>query len=510
MRHLLGIDIGTSGAKTLLIDEKGKPAAQATFDYPNAHPKPLWSEQDPEDWWTAVIAGIRRVMETSRVQPRDVAGIGLSGQMHGACLLDKEDRVLRPAILWNDGRTAEECAEITRRAGGLEKLVSFAGNPALTGFTAPKILWVRKNEPDIFKKVRRVLLPKDLIRLRLTGEYATEVSDAAGTLLLDVRNRRWSAEILKALAIDESLLPKCFESFEISGRLTKQAADSLGLAPGTPVAGGGGDQAAGAVGNGITRAGVVSATLGTSGVVFAHSDNYQVDPAGRLHAFCHAVPGKWHLMGVVLSAGGALQWLRNTVCGEETSLAPRMGCDPYELMTAQAARAPLGCEGLMFLPYLTGERTPHADPLARGAFVGLTPRHNKGHLVRAVMEGVAFAMRDSLELIRGLGVPVNELRLSGGGARSELWRKIQADVYGCDVCMVTGTEGPAFGVALLAGVGTGIWPSVGDAVKATIKTSGAMQYDKKNHEQYTEAYKVWRDLYVHLKGDFVRQAKMGT
>jgi xylulokinase len=504
----LGIDIGTSGTKTLAIDETGRILASATEEYPIYHPKPGWSEQHPEDWWRGAVESVRQVVKRGKIKKSDVKGIGLSGQMHGSVFLDKNHAVIRPALLWNDQRTAAECQEIEERAGGRAKLIEMVSNPALTGFTAPKILWLRKNETKRYDAVRHILLPKDYVRFRLTGEFATEVSDASGTLLLDVKKRTWSRPLLSKLEIDADRLPACYESEEVSGRLSSTAAQALGLSEGTPVVGGGGDQAAGAVGNGIVQAGVVSATLGTSGVVFAHSDTVQTDSAGRLHTFCHAVRGKWHQMGVVLSAGGSLQWFRNQLAADLVAAARRKKVDPYELLTAEASSALAGSEGLFFLPYLTGERTPHADPYARGAWVGLSPRHTRGHLVRAVMEGVTFAMRDSLELIRGLGVPIREVRASGGGARSDFWRQMQADVYGCPVVTTTASEGPAFGVALLAAVGTGAFKDVAEACSATINITGRTKPIKRAKETYDRAYPVFGRLYRSLKGDFAEMATL--
>jgi len=506
MKYLLGIDVGTSGTKTLLMDTEGGVVASATAEHPISSPKPLWSEQGPADWWKAVVRSIGEVLAGSGASGDDVGAVGLSGQMHGAVFLDGADEVLRPAILWNDQRTAEECEDITARVGA-ERLIELAANPALTGFTAPKIVWVQKNEPEVYEKSRKVLLPKDYIRFRLTGEYATEVSDASGTLLLDVSKREWSGEILDKLGIDRDLLPECFESPEVSGKLTTAAAKETGLAEGTPVVGGGGDQAAGAVGNGIVSRGVISCTVGTSGVVFAHSDEVQIDPKGRVHTFCHAVPGKWHVMGVVLAAGGAFQWFRNHLGEPETSAAVAEGLDPYEGLTELAAKAPAGCEGLIFLPYLTGERTPHADPFAKGCFVGITPRTTKAEIARAVMEGATYALRDSLEIIRGMGVPVEEIRLSGGGARSELWRHVQADVFGQSASLINAEEGPAYGVALLAGVGAGVWSSVEEACGATIRVTEkipshpgrAAVYDR-YYPHYAQLYRCLRDEFGELAG----------
>jgi len=502
MSVYLGIDIGTSGTKTLAMRQDGKILASATVEYPLSSPKPGWSEQDPEHWWQATIKSVRAVLKAGKIKPTGIAGIGLSGQMHGSVFLDKKQQVIRPALLWNDQRTAAECAEIESRAGGRAQLIELVANPALTGFTAPKILWLRKNEPKNFDKVNQVLLPKDYVRFRLTGEFATEVSDASGTLLLDVRGRRWSKELLQRLDLDPGLLPAVFESEEVSGRLSKTAAKLLGLAEGVPVVGGGGDQAAGAVGNGIVRKGVISATMGTSGVVFAHSDEVQYDPQGRLHTFCHAVRGKWHVMGVVLSVGGSLQWYRNQFAQAEVALAKKKKVDPYELITAEAAEAPAGSEGLYFLPYLTGERTPHADPHARAAWVGLTLRHGRSHLIRSVIEGATYAMRDSLEIIQNLQIPVKEVRLSGGGARSKFWRQLQADIYGAKVVTTNSQEGPAYGVALLAAAGTGAYKDVVEACQATIRIEESATPHAKSKRTYDAAYPLYQKLYRSLKDDF--------
>jgi len=506
--YLLGIDIGTSGTKTLLVGPQGRIAASVTREYPAYAPKPAWSEQDPADWYTATVATIRAALKQARVRGDQVTGIGLSGQMHGSVFLDKAGRVLRRAILWNDQRTGAECDAITRAAGGRRKLIRLVANPALTGFTAPKILWVRTHEPRIYEKTARILLPKDYVRYRLTGEFATEVSDASGTLLLDVRRRRWSTKLLGLLDIDRGLLPAVYESREVSGRLTPEAAKVTGLAAGTPVVGGGGDQAAGAVGNGIVRRGAISATLGTSGVVFAHADAVETDPEGRVHTFCHAVEGKWHVMGVVLAAGGSLQWFRNTLCQDLVRKAKRAKVDPYELITDLAADAPPGADGLYFLPYLTGERTPHADPSARAAWVGLSNMHTRSHMARAVMEGATYAMRDCLEIIQGMGVPVREIRVAGGGARSPFWRSLQADIYKKPVWTVSSEEGPAYGVALLAGVGTGVWKSVPEACDATIKTVKATKPTRKHVNRYDALYPEYGQLYRSLKADFARIASL--
>ncbi|MFW6188819.1 MAG: xylulokinase [Planctomycetota bacterium] len=501
MGCLLGIDVGTSGAKGLLCDESGRVLATTTTEYPACSPKPLWSEQDPEDWWAGTCESIRKVIDAAGVDGDEVRGMGLTGQMHGLVMLDESDRVIRPAILWNDQRTATECEQITDTIGR-ERLLKVACNPALTGFTAPKILWVRNNEPENYRRCRQILLPKDYVRFRLSGTFATEVSDASGTLLLDVRERDWSEEILDKLEIDRELLADCHESPEVSAEVSRPVAQELGIPPGTPIVGGGGDQAAGAVGNGIVRSGVISATIGTSGVVFAFSDEVATDPQGRVHTFCHAVPGKWHVMGVVLSAGGSLQWYRDNLAEAEREEAERRGVDPYEILTAQAAEAEPGCEGLLFLPYLTGERTPHANPNARGALVGITPRHGKGEVVRAVMEGITYAMKDSLEIIRQMGVEVEQIRLSGGGARSEFWRRMQAAVYENDVCTINASEGPAYGAALLAGVGTGVWRSVPEACDESISVTSRYEVNDDERRVYAEFYPVFRRLYRSLEEDF--------
>ena len=507
MSVYLGIDIGTSGTKTLAVREDGRILASATATYGLDAPRPGWSEQSPEDWWRATVRTVRSVLKQAQIKPRSVKGIGLSGQMHGSVFLDKSGEVIRPALLWNDQRTQDECDEIESLAGGRRKLIGMVANPALTGFTAPKILWLRNHERRNFDRTVKVLLPKDYVRFRLTGEFATEVSDASGTLLLDVKKRRWSRRLLSRLDLDPSLLPDVYESEDVSGRLTASIADRLGLPVGVPVVGGGGDQAASALGNGIVKRGVISATMGTSGVVFAHSDEVQIDPGGRVHTFCHAVRGKWHVMGVVLSAGGSLQWYRDEFAQQEVSRAKRQKVDPYAILTEQAALAPAGSEGLFFLPYLTGERTPHADPYARGAWVGLTRRHGKPHLVRSIVEGATYAMRDSLEIIRELKIPVREIRLSGGGARSEFWRQVQADVYGNRVVTINAEEGPAFGVALLAAAGTGAYKNVVEACNATIRVVTRTRPATREKRKYDAGYAIYGELYRSLKDPYAAIAR---
>lgn len=491
MSYLLGLDIGTSGARALVADTMGQVRATATAAYPLSQPRPLWSEQDPADWWRGAREALRAALARSGVSGAEVAALGLSGQMHGATFLDAADQVIRPAILWNDQRTAEACAAITSQVGA-ERLVAITGNPALTGFQAPKILWLRDAEPAHYARIARVLLPKDYVRLQLTGEAATDASDAAGTLLLDLRSRDYSQEVLDALAIPRAWLPRVYEGPVVTGGLRPAVASELGLPAGLPVVAGGGDNAAAAVGTGVVHAGVVSSSIGTSGVLFAHSDTPVLEPQGRLHGFCHAVPGAYHLMAVILSAGGAFQWLRDSL----QAIAPDLD---YERLVALAAAVPPGAEGLLFAPYLTGERTPHLDPLARGAWVGLTSRHGLGHLARAVMEGVVFALRDGLALMRGLGVPINEIRVTGGGGRSPLWRQLQADVYGMAVQHLVAEEGPAYGAALLAGVGAGSFTDVGEAVARGVRVAGLTEPDSGRARHYDALYASYRELYPALR-----------
>jgi xylulokinase len=502
MAVCIGIDVGTSGTKALAISPDGRILAAASSSYPCAHPKPLWSEQDPEDWWKATVKVVRAVVKQSQVKPAGVDAIGLSGQMHGSVFLDKANKVIRPAILWNDQRTAAECEEIESRAGGRSKLIEMVANPALTGFTAPKILWLRNHEPRNFARTVKVLLPKDEIRRRLTGEFATEVSDASGMLLLDVVNRRWSKRLLEKLELDEGLLARCYESEEVTGTLTPEAAKLLGLTTSCKVVGGAGDCAAGAVGNGIVKPGLLATSIGTSGVVFVHSDQPQFDPQGRLHTFCHAVRGKWHMMGVVLSAGGSLQWFQDALCSAPGKNGALRTIASFEQLCTEASATPAGAEGLRFLPYLAGERTPHLDPHARGALIGLTLAHGRGHIVRAIMEGVTFALRDSLAIIEQLGVPVKQVRAGGGGAKNPLWRQMQADVFGKAVSAMAADEGPAYGVALLAAVGAGHYKSVTEACAITVKTAEESKPDAKTRKIYDRAFPIFQRLYSDLRDEF--------
>jgi xylulokinase len=506
MDHLLGIDVGTTGAKALLIDSNGVVQGSTTTEYPMSIPQPLWAEQEPADWWAAAATSIQRVLRRGGVSPEDVAGVGLTGQMHGLVLLDAQGDVLRPCIMWNDQRTEQQCTQITQ-AVGKENLLQLTGNPVLPGFTAPKILWVREHEPDIYEQAAKVLLPKDYVRYRLTGKFFSEVSDASGTSLFNVGQRRWSDEMLKALDIPRAWLPEVTESQVVSARVNAWGARESGLLAGTPVVGGGGDQAAQAVGTGIVTEGLVSVTLGTSGVVFAASDDYRVEPEGKLHAFCHAVPGTWHLMGVMLSAAGSFRWYRDTLGDLERAEAEETGRDAYDILTQSAANVPAGCEGLLFLPYLSGERTPYPDPDARGVFFGLTLRHDKAHMTRSVLEGVSYGLRDSLELMRDLGLSIEQVRASGGGARSSLWRQILTDVLNTEIVTVSVTEGAAYGAALLASVGAGVYPSVPAACEAVIRLTDRMEPGSAA-PVYADYYPRYRALYPALAPEFEAMAQV--
>lgn len=504
MAIVIGLDVGTSGTKAVAIDEQGALLASALVEYPLHSPKPGWAEQDPADWRAAALDALKQL--AGAIDASAVKGIGLTGQMHGSVFLDDANEVIRPALLWCDQRTAAQCEAITEKVGE-ERLIEMVCNPALTGFTAPKILWLRDNEPDNYARVRKVLLPKDYIRYILTGDFATDVADASGTLLFDVRKRCWHDELLDTLGISRDWMPEAFEGPEVTGRLSTAAAEATGLPVGTPVVAGGGDQAAGAVGCGIVQTGVISASLGTSGVVFAFADEVSRDLQGRVHTFCHAVPGKWHVMGVVLSAGGSLRWYRDTLASEECAEAKTQGVDPYEIIAARAEEAPLGSEGLLFLPYLTGERTPHKDPYARGAFVGLSLRHDKRHMARSVFEGVAYAMNDSLEIIREMGVPVSTVRAMGGGARSSFWRQMHADVFNAPLVTINVDEGPAYGAAILASVGAGLHPDVEAACDAMIQETGQAAPNEKAAAAYRPWFVEYQELYKQLRPNFAHIAQ---
>lgn len=491
--YFIGIDSSTTATKSLLINEAGEIVGTSSSEYSYETPKPLWSEQDPNLWWKAAIESIRNVISQNSIDPKLVKGIGLTGQMHGLVILDENGDVLRPAILWNDQRTQDQCDRI-RQIVGKTEFIKTTGNDALAGFTAPKILWVADNEPEIYKNIRHVLLPKDYVRYKLTGKYALDRAGGSGTVLFDLAKRDWSEDTLKILGLDQEWFPKTYEGTEITGGLSKESADLLGLVEGTPVFAGGGDQAAAAVGTGAVREGIVSISLGTSGVVFASTDFPIIEPDGRLHAFCHALPGKWHLMGVMLSAAGSLRWFRDTFRGEAD----------FDEIASAVKNVPAGSEGLLFLPYLTGERTPYPDPLARGAFIGISVRHGFNHFTRAVMEGVAFGLRDSFELMKSIGLSkFNQARVTGGGVRSSIWRQIIADVLNIEIVTVNSKEGAAYGAALLASSGFGAFSSVEHACDQTIKISETTQPGP-DHDLYENYYLEYRQLYPALKNSFHR------
>lgn len=494
---LLGIDISTTSAKALLIDNEGGVVGSATTPLELSTPRPLWSEQNPLDWWDGVTNSIRKVIADSELSNADIAAIGMTGQMHGLVLLDINGEVLRPAILWNDQRTGSQCDRI-REIFGRETFIQITGNDALTGFTAPKILWVKEHEPEVFAKIYQILLPKDYIRFKLTGGYAIDKAGGAGTILFDLKTRTWSQEVLSKLEIPSEWLPQTFEGPEITGVVSVQAAEQTGLKPGTPVVAGGGDQAAQAVGVGAVQPGIIALTLGTSGVVFATTEQALIEPEGRLHAFCHAVPNTWHFMGVMLSAAGSLQWYRDTFTPDE----------PFDSLIKEAEQVHPGSEGLYFLPYLTGERTPHPDPLARGAWVGITVRHNRQHMTRAVLEGVAYGIKDSFSLIQESGSgSIDQVRISGGGAKSLIWRQIISNVLGVELVTVNTTEGAAYGAALLAGVGAGIFDDVTTACENTIHITGRTTPNQESGE-YQKYYPVYRELYPALAPQFIQIAEL--
>lgn len=488
----LGVDISTTATKALLIDSDGQVIAVHSTRYGFETPRPLWSEQHPDLWWDGAQQSIKGVLDRSGVDAAQIGGIGLTGQMHGLVLLDAAGKVLRPAILWNDQRTQAQCDEIHQRIGR-GQFIQITGNVALTGFTAPKILWVRDNEPEIYARVAHILLPKDYVRLRLTGKFAMDKADGAGTVLMDLRKRDWSGEVLEALGIPPAWLPRLYEGPQITGVVTPEAAKVTGLRDGTLVVAGGGDQAAQAVGVGVVEPGVVALTVGTSGVVFAVTPTALVEPEGRLHAFCHAVPGRWHFMGVMLSAAGSLQWYRDTLASEMS----------FDDLLKEAETVPAGSDGLLFLPYLSGERTPHPDPLARGAFIGLTVRHQRAHLTRAVLEGVAYGLKDSFTLIKNAGLgEITQVRASGGGTKSAFWRQILASVLETELITVNTTEGAAFGAGLLAGVGAGAWPDVESACKQSIRPVSSTVPDPIQMRAYRKGYQLYAELYPALKGTF--------
>lgn len=495
MSVALGVDVGTSGAQAVAVDQDGRVVASASSGYPLLTPRPQWTEQDPAEWWRAVREVVGAATRAVTDGTERVVGLGLTGQMHGSVFLDASDEVIRPALLWNDQRTAKQCEDITERVGA-ERLVEITGNPALTGFQAPKVLWLRDEEPGAYKQLARVLLPKDFIRHRLTGEFATDASDAAGTLFLDLGRRSWSHEVLDALNVPEEWLPTVYESPETTGVVLEDIASDLGLPSGIPVAAGGGDNAAAAIGTAVTREGLVSSSIGTSGVLFAHAEECAIDPSGRIHAFCHGVPGAYCLLAVTLSAGGSLRWWREVT-----------GAD-YDTLVAEAQLVPPGSEGLLFLPYLTGERTPHLDPEARGVFVGLTARHTRAHLTRALMEGVVFSLRDGLEIMRDLGIRPKEIRATGGGASAQLWLQLQADVYGSPVGRLRIEEGAAYGAALLGHIAAGTFGNVEEATIVVRTMDAVTQPDPPAMEIYDSLYAIYRPLYATMREDMHRLAEL--
>lgn len=492
--YFLGIDVGTGGTRALILDDKGRIIGSATDEHAAfASPEIGWAEQQPDDWWRACGLAVRQALKQANLAGDQIECVGFSGQMHGAVMLDAADAVVRPALIWCDVRTEKQCRDLTRKIGA-ERLIQLTCNPALPNFTLTKFLWVRENEPENWKKVRSVMLPKDYVRFRMTGERAIDVADASGTLLLDVAGRTWSQQVLEAAEIDRSMLPRLYESQEVCGRVTESGARATGLKAGTPVVAGAGDQAAGATGMGIVVPGAVSATIGTSGVVFAATDRPALDARGRLHTFCHAVPGRWHVMGVTQAAGLSLRWFR-----DQFGSGAENGQDPYERLTAEAAQVPPGSDGLLWAPYLMGERTPHLDPNARGALIGLTASHTRGHVVRAILEGVAFSLKDTFTLFAEMGVPVSRIRLGGGGARSGLWRQIQADVYGQEVEIVATEEGAAYGAAILAAVGAGRWISVDAACNEIVQTEQRFAPQPEATGRMQECYAAYRKMYPAIR-----------
>ncbi|MFZ0981617.1 MAG: xylulokinase [Candidatus Acidiferrales bacterium] len=496
--HVMGIDVGTGGTRAVIIDASGRILVSVTEEHePFASPHIGWAEQHPEDWWRAARVAIRKALHESKLRADQISCVGFSGQMHGAVMLDAAGHVVRPALIWCDVRTQKQCDDLTAQLGR-ERLIELTCNPALTNFTLTKLLWTREHEPENWQRVRSVMLPKDYVRFKLTGQAATDVADASGTLLLDVARRKWSSEIMKAVQIDESVLPALHESHEVCGKVSAAGAEASGLAPGTAVVAGAGDQAAGAVGMGIVTPGTVSATIGTSGVVFAATDRPVTDARGRLHTFCHAIPNRWHVMGVTQAAGLSLRWLRDTFfkdCAKDSG-------DIYGQMTAEAETAPPGAENLLWAPYLMGERAPYLDPNVRGALVGLTASHGRPHVIRAVLEGVAFSLRDTFTIFEEMRIPVKHIRLGGGGARSPVWRRIQSEVYGREVEIVEAEEGAAYGAAILAGVGANLWPSVEAACASAVRVADRVRPNPDNVAILNDEYASYRRIYPAMKSIF--------
>jgi len=501
MKYLLGIDVGTSAAKVALFDTEGRLVGSSTQEYGLSQPENGWAEQDPAHWWDAVVVGIGDIVAAHPDESAAVTGIGVTGQMHGLVMLDESGAVIREAILWCDGRTIEQCAQVTERVGA-KRLIAITANPALPGFTAGKILWVREIEPHNYARCSHILLPKDYIRYRLTGVLAADATDASGTNLFDVTKRQWSAEVLDALDIDPSWMPRVYESPEVVGTLSEDAAVATGLKAGIEVVAGAGDNAAAAVGLGVVSPGRAFTSIGTSGVIFAHSDTVAIDPGGRVHTFCAAAPGTWTIMSCTLAAGLSLRWWRDTFCQGEIDEARARGIDPYEVITDQIATVPVGADRLLYLPYLMGERSPLLDSNARGVFFGLTTTHSRAHLARAVMEGITFSLRQCLDVLDEMGVKSETMLACGGGARSALWRQMLADVFALPVAVPLNDEGPAFGAALLAGVGARVYDSVEDACARTVKTSVPIAPDGKSGALYTPYYELYTQLYPALAAQF--------
>lgn len=508
MAYLVGIDVGTSGVKAIACDANGKIVATAAAEYPLHYPRPGWAEQDPQDWWTGTCVALRKLTDKLGKKSKEIKGVALSGQMHSSVFLDKDLQVIRPALLWCDVRTTEQCQWITTQAQGREKLIDYVSNPALEGFTAPKIIWLRQREPENFAKVKYVMMPKDYIRFRLTGEIFTEVSDAAGTLLYDVKNRRWSGELLTKLELNPEILPEVKESIDVCGYVTTETAELTGLPAEIPVAGGSADNACGAVGAGIVREGRALSSIGSSGVLLAHTPQPTTDPKGAVHTFNHSIPQAWYVMGVMLAAGLSYKWFAQAFAQVEQMVETNYGIDLYKLLDQGAAAVEPGCEGLVFLPYLNGERTPHADATARGVFFGLNPRHRKAHFARAILEGVVFALRDSLEIFKDMAIEIKELRAIGGGAKSPLWRQIQADVFNVPVATLNIDEGPAFGASLIAGKAAGVFPSLEEAADELITVKHVTEPNPANVAKYEEIYTLFRGLYPALKDSFQKAARI--
>ena len=507
MKFLIGIDLGTSGTKTVLFNEEGAVISSATEEYPLYQPNNGWAEQDPADWWNACIVTLKKVLADSKVNPGDIAGIGFSGQMHGLVMLDEHGEVIRNSIIWCDGRTADECAEIMKKVGE-SRLVEITANFALTSFTAGNILWVRNHEPENYKQCRHILLPKDYIRYKLTGKFGMEASDASGMNMLDIKTRQWSDEVLKKLEIAPELLPEVKESSDIAGYITPEASELTGLKVDTPVVYGGGDNAAAAIGTGVVEKGKAFITIGTSGVLFAHADSVAIDSGGRVNTFCAAVPNGWTVFGCTLAAGMSLQWLRNNFFLPEMKVAEGLGKDPYNIMTEQAERIPIGANRLMFLPYLMGERSPILDPDARAVFFGLSAIHTKYDMLRSVMEGVVYAQRQCLDIHRDMGIEFSEIYATGGGGTSPLWRQMIADIFDLPVVTIQNREGPALGAAILAGVGTGLYPSVPEACRRIIKQNAAQQPIASNTKEYAPYYDLYCKLYPAMKDNFKTLSKL--